>query len=91
MPFRPDKEGMLVNRKLTAIFAMTATLGMVAPVFAGDADMCLDCHEPAEDWAGMTPDEILAQAKDAGNKRHADNADLTDDQLKAMIAELMAK
>ena len=80
-----------MNRKLTAIFAMTATLGMVAPVFAGDADMCLDCHEPAEDWAGMTPDEILAQAKDASIKRHADNADLTDEQLKAMIADLMAK
>ncbi len=80
-----------MNRKLTAMLAMTASLGMVSPVFAGDADVCLDCHEPAEDWAGMTPDEILAQAKDASIKRHADNADLSDDQLKAMIAELMAK
>jgi hypothetical protein len=38
----------------------------------------------------MSPDEILASAKDTSIKRHADNADLTDEQLKAMIAKLMA-
>jgi hypothetical protein len=77
-------------RKLTAAAAIIATLGMAAPLHAGDADVCLDCHEPAEDWEGMSPDEILAHAKDSSIKRHADNADLTDEQLKAIIAKLMA-
>ncbi len=77
-------------RKLTAAVAIIATLGMVAPLYAGDADVCLDCHEPSEDWEGMSADEILAQAKDTSIKRHADNADLSDDELKAIIAKLMA-
>ena len=77
-------------RKLTAIFVMIATLGMVAPLYAGDADVCLDCHEPSEDWEGMSADEILAQAKDTSIKRHADNADLSDEELQAIIAKLMA-
>ncbi len=77
-------------RKLTATFAMIATLGMVAPLYAGDADLCLDCHEPSEDWEGMSADEILAQAQDTSIKRHADNADLSDEELQAIIAKLMA-
>ena len=77
-------------RKLTATFAMIATLGMVAPLYAGDADACLDCHEPSEDWEGMSADEILAHAKDSSIKRHADNADLSDEELQAIIAKLMA-
>ena len=68
------------------------TLGLAAgPALAGDADMCLDCHEPDEDWEGMSPEEILADAKNPDIKRHADSADLSDEQLKAMIAELLAQ
>jgi Na+-translocating ferredoxin:NAD+ oxidoreductase RnfC subunit len=77
-------------RKLFTPFAFILAVGIGAPVLAGDADLCLDCHEPAEDWEGMSADEILAKAKDAGIKRHADNAELSDEQLAAMIAELMA-
>lgn len=80
-----------MNKNLIATLAFAASLGAVSPVFADDADACLDCHEPAEDWEGMSVDEILAQAKDSSIKRHADNADLSDDQLKAMITQLMAK
>jgi hypothetical protein len=80
-----------MNRNLIAVITLAGTLGMASPVFAGDADLCLDCHEPAEDWEGLSADEILAQAKDTSIKRHADNADLSDDQLKAMIAQLMAE
>ena len=64
---------------------------VVAPVFAGDADLCLDCHEPAEDWEGMSAAEVLATAKDADIKRHADNQALSDEQLQAIIAELLQK
>jgi hypothetical protein len=67
-------------------------VGALSPmVLAGDADMCLDCHEPAEDWEGMTADEIFAEARAPGNKRHSDNAELSDEQLKAAIAELLKK
>ena len=86
-----DRGSFPMKSTLTAAFALSAVLGMVAPVSAGDADVCLDCHEPSEDWEGMSADEILAQAKDTSIKRHADNADLSDDQLKAMIAELLAQ
>jgi hypothetical protein len=78
-------------KKFFTPFAFTLAIGLGAPVFAGDSDLCLDCHEPSEDWEGMSADEILAKAKDASIKRHADNADLSDEQLAAMIAELMAE
>ena len=64
-------------------------LSLPSLTLAGDADACLDCHEPAEDWAGMTADEVFADARSPDNKRHKDNADLSDDQLKAIIAELL--
>ncbi len=76
--------------KKTLITAM-AFAAFTSAALAGDPELCLDCHEPAEDWEGMSADEVLAQAKDTSIKRHADNADLTDEQLKAMIAELLAK
>ena len=80
-----------MNKNLIATLVFATSLGAVSPVFAGDAYICLDCHEPAEDWEGMSVDEILAQAKDSSIKRHADNADMSDDQLKAMITQLLAK
>ena len=76
--------------KKTLITAV-AFAAFTSTALAGDPELCLDCHEPAEDWEGMSADEVLAQAKDTSIKRHADNADLTDEQLKAMIAELLAK
>ncbi len=75
-------------RLLTALLALAV---FSLPALAQDADevICMDCHEPAEDWEGLSAEEILADARDPGNKRHADNADFTDEQLKAMIAEIM--
>ncbi len=80
-----------MKKGIASLVAATALAFGAVTANAGDAELCLDCHEPAEDWEGMTPDEILASAKDADIKRHADNADLTDEQLKAMIAELLAQ
>jgi hypothetical protein len=51
----------------------------------------MDCHEPAEDWEGMTSEEVLAIARDPSIKRHKDNQALSDEQLKAIIAELLPK
>ena len=78
-----------MNRKFFAGIIMVAACGTVMPTFAADPELCLDCHEPAEDWEGMSAAEIMAQAKDTSIKRHKDNADLTDEQLTKMIAELM--
>ena len=50
-----------------------------------------DAPEPAEDWAGMTPEQMLADAKDPDNKRHKDIAGLSDEELMQIITELMAK
>lgn len=55
---------------------------------ADDTELCLDCHEPAEDWAGLSAEEIFATARDPGIKRHADNQELSDEALKALIGEL---
>ncbi len=71
------------------VFLALSVSAAVAPVFAGDADLCLDCHEPAEDWEGMSAAEIMATAKDADIKRHADNQELSDEQLQVIIAELL--
>ena len=77
--------------KSTVLIGVIAAGLLTLPslTLAGDADACLDCHEPAEDWEGMTADQVFAEARAPGNKRHKDNADLSDDQLKAIIAELL--
>jgi hypothetical protein len=60
-------------------------------VWAADPELCLDCHEPAEDWEGMSAEEIVAQAKDAGIKRHADNQDISDEEMKKIVDTLLAE
>ena len=71
------------------VFVALSVSAAVAPVFAGDADLCLDCHEPAEDWEGMSAAEIMAMAKDPDIKRHADNQALSDEQLQAIMVEML--
>jgi hypothetical protein len=67
-----------------------ALLIITAPVaLAGDEELCLDCHEPAEDWEGMSANEIHATASDTSIKRHADNAGFSDEQLKVIISTLL--
>jgi len=78
-----------MKKNLLAGMLVAAVCAGALPVFAGDEALCLDCHEPAEDWEGLSSEDILAQAKDASIRRHADNQELSDEQLKALIAELM--
>lgn len=78
----------------TNIFAglcIVAVSSAVIPALAQDTDpqQCMECHEPAEDWAGMSVEEILKDAKDPDNKRHDDHSKLSDEQLKLIIAELL--
>ena len=78
-----------MKKQLFAAMISIAMIGGAGSVLAGDEAICLDCHEPAEDWEGMSAEEILAEAKDASIKRHKDNQDLSDEQLQAIIAELL--
>ena len=73
------------------IFAGLCALTLCSAALAGDPDpnQCLDCHEPAVDWAGMTVAEIMEAAKSPDNKRHKDNQSLTEEQLRQIIADLM--
>jgi hypothetical protein len=82
-----------MKKNLLAGVLVAAVCAGALPVFAGDADLCLDCHEPAEDWEGMSADELLTDAKDQSNKRHKKEGvlDMSDEDLKAVIAELMPK
>ena len=68
-----------------------ALCSAATPVMAADTDpnQCLDCHEPAEDWAGMSMEELIADARDPDNKRHADNQAFSDEQLKLIITSLL--
>ncbi len=75
-----------MKKILLALFA--ASLFSSAAI-AGDEELCLDCHEPAEDWEGMSAEEVLEAASDMSIKRHADNAEFSEEQLKAIIATLL--
>jgi hypothetical protein len=76
--------------KKSCLAIATATLISLG-AWAGDEELCLDCHEPAEDWEGLSVEEIVKKASDSGIKRHADNAEYSQEQLKAMIEVLLEK
>ncbi len=77
---------------ITALGCLALSLP-AAPLLAEevDADLCLDCHEPAEDWEGMTVDEIMAEAVSADIARHAGNEEIGEAQLRQMIEALVAQ
>ncbi|NND68095.1 MAG: hypothetical protein HKN19_10950 [Halioglobus sp.] len=78
-------------KKLMTSLTFAVVLGASVSAGAADPELCLDCHEPAEDWQGMSAQEILAEAKNTKIKRHADNRELSDEELAAMIAALLKK
>jgi hypothetical protein len=73
------------------LLAMITATALSVPAFAGDEELCLDCHVPAEDWEGMSAEEVLATASDTSIKRHADNAEFSEEQLKAIVATLLGE
>jgi len=76
--------------KLFAGLLLVASCIAVPQVLAEDESPCMECHEPAEDWEGMSAAEILTDARAPDNKRHRDNDALSDEELQAMIAALLA-
>ena len=78
-----------MNKHLFAGLVLDTTLGVATSTLAADPELCLDCHEPAEDWVGMSSEELLKDAMDLTNKRHKDNAGISADEMKQIIATLM--
>lgn len=80
-----------MNKNIVASLCLAAASSIALPVVAADTDpqQCLECHEPIEDWAGMTVEEIIVAARAPDNKRHEGNEALSDDELKLIIAELL--
>jgi hypothetical protein len=78
-----------MKKKLFAVTMAITLCAAVASALAADEPLCMDCHEPAEDWEGMSREEVLVQAKDPDVKRHKDNRALSDEQLQVIIVELL--
>lgn len=79
-----------MKKNIVAGLCYGALLCAGLPALAADTDpnQCLECHEPAEDWQGMSMEEIMNDARDPENKRHKDNQAFTDEQLKLIILSL---
>jgi hypothetical protein len=80
-----------MKRSFLMGLALLLSCAMAPHVFSGDEDLCMECHEPAEDWEGMSAEAILAKAQDPDNDMHDDNRGFTEEQLKAIIATLLAQ
>ena len=80
-----------MNKKIVAGLCLWSLSWFALPVLAADTDpnQCLECHEPMEDWAGMTVDEIIVGAKAPEDGRHKASQALTDEELRLMIARLV--
>lgn len=76
------------DKFFAAIMAVALSLGTL-PALAEEEAVCLECHEPAEDWEGFTTEEILVEVRNPDNKRHKDMQELSDEQLQALFVALM--
>ena len=79
------------NTKFLLSLALTCSFAAAPLTYSGDEDLCMECHEPAEDWEGMSPEAILADAQSPDNDMHEDNAAFNEEQLKAIITTLLAQ
>jgi len=85
-----------MKSKLVALMVAAGALAVSgAAMAAGDAaagekkaQMCLDCHEPSEDFAGQSADEIAGKIKTivSGQFKHQKKLTLSD----ADIADIAA-
>ena len=80
-----------MKRTFLMSLALLLSCAMVPHVYSGDEGLCMECHEPAEDWEGMSAEAVLAKAHDPNNDMHDDNRGFTEEQLKAMITTLLAQ
>lgn len=84
-----------MKTKWVTLAMAAGALALSGAAFAGDAaagegkaGICLDCHEPAEDFAGVSADDIAAKIKGVvgGQTKHQKKLTLSD----ADIADIAA-
>lgn len=84
-----------MKTKLVALMLASGALAMSGAAVAGDAaagakkaEVCLDCHEPSEDFAGKSADDIAAKIKTivGGQMKHEKKLTLSD----ADVADIAA-
>ena len=90
-----------MKSKLVALMIASGALVMSGAALAGDAaagekkaEMCMDCHEPSEDFAGLSADEISGKIKTivAGQFKHQKKLTLSDadvERIARRVAELL--
>ena len=75
-------------------------LAFSGAAFAGDAaagvdkaEMCLDCHDPGEDFAGVSADEIAGKIKSIadGSMKHKKELKLSDADIADIAAYFAAE
>jgi cytochrome c553 len=85
----------MMKSKLVALMIAAGALAVSGAAMAGDAaagekkaTMCMDCHEPSEDFAGQSADEIAGKIKTivSGQFKHQKKLTLSD----ADIADIAA-
>jgi len=91
----PQFRSFVMNKNMLAIILASGALTLSGTALAGDAaagatkaEACLECHEPAEDFEGMTVDELTASMKSivSGQMKHKKKVTLSD----ADIADIAA-
>jgi hypothetical protein len=71
-------------RKISFLIALLA----LSPVsFGADASACMGCHA-ADEFAGLSSADIVADLTDAGIPPHKRFADLSQEEIEAIAAEL---
>jgi len=89
------QETQVIKTNLWAIILASGAMAVSGSAMAGDAaagakkaEDCLECHEPAEDFAGQSADELIASMKSivSGQMKHKKKVALSD----ADIADIAA-
>jgi len=84
-----------MKTKWVAMMLATGALAFSGAALAGDAaagakkaDACLDCHEPAEDFAGQKADDIAASINSvlAGKTKHQKKLTLSETDVSDIAA-----
>lgn len=81
----------LVNARVGKAWIFMAAIALLSPAVVAQEELCLDCHFPAEDWEGLSAQEVYEVAIDVEIKRHKDNSTLSEEELRAIIEKLLSE
>jgi hypothetical protein len=79
-------------KKRIALIAIMGLLGAYGSAMAGDAEVCLDCHEPADDFAGLSADDLKGMIMEQReNPKHKATKGMSDEDVAKVAAALAAE